>query len=92
MQTIEQREEKALGDPLPGFAPSKPKGSSMSESRDSKSRAAEAVSSADATPHFRPVPVRLAKRGGAAHSMMLSRVLPDNGVSRLDVAAFNSSI
>jgi hypothetical protein len=38
------------------------------------------------------VPVRLARRGDAAHSIMLSRVLPDGGVSRLDVAAFNSSI
>lgn len=35
---------------------------------------------------------RLSRRGDAAHSMMLSRVLPESGVSRLDVAAFNSSI
>ncbi|MEY9847504.1 FXSXX-COOH family cyclophane-modified RiPP peptide SjiA [Streptacidiphilus sp. MAP5-3] len=64
----------------------------MTVSRDSKSRATEAGSSVDDAQSTRPVPVRLAKRGGAAHSMMLSRVLPDNGVSRLDVAAFNSSI
>lgn len=65
----------------------------MSASRDNKSRATEAVSvAAEAAAIVRPVPVRLAKRGGAAHSMMLSRVLPDNGVSRLDVAGFQSSI
>lgn len=40
----------------------------------------------------RTVPVTLARRSGQAHDEMLSRVLPDNGVSRLDVAAFNSSI
>lgn len=61
----------------------------MSASRDTKSRPAEATAVAAAA---RAVPVRLAKRGDAAHSLMLSRVLPDNGVSRLDVAAFNSSI
>ncbi|MEZ0065120.1 hypothetical protein ABIA32_001108 [Streptacidiphilus sp. MAP12-20] len=61
----------------------------MSVSRDTKSRPAEATAVAPTT---RNVPVRLAKRGEAAHSMMLSRVLPDSGVSRLDVAAFNSSI
>lgn len=60
----------------------------MSASRDSKSRVTEVRSAVSA----RPVPVRLAKRGDAAHSMMLSRVLPDNGVSRLDVAGFQSSI
>jgi hypothetical protein len=60
----------------------------MSASRDSKSRVTEVRSAAST----RPVPVRLAKRGDAAHSLMLSRVLPDNGVSRLDVAGFQSSI
>lgn len=35
---------------------------------------------------------RLSRRGDAAHSMMLARVLPESGVSRLDVAAFNSSL
>jgi hypothetical protein len=64
----------------------------MSASRDTKSQATEADSSVAAGCGTRPVPVRLAKRGDAAHSIMLSRVLPDNGVSRLDVAAFNSSI
>jgi hypothetical protein len=64
----------------------------MSASRDTKSQATEADSSVTAGRGARPVPVRLAKRGDAAHSIMLSRVLPDNGVSRLDVAAFNSSI
>ena len=64
----------------------------MSASRDSKSRATEAASVAAVVAVVRPVPVKLAKRGDAAHSMMLSRVLPDNGVSRLDVAGFQSSI
>ncbi|SEK21021.1 FXSXX-COOH family cyclophane-modified RiPP peptide SjiA [Streptacidiphilus jiangxiensis] len=60
----------------------------MSASRDSKSRVTEVRSAVSS----RPAPVRLAKRGDAAHSLMLSRVLPDNGVSRLDVAGFQSSI
>ncbi|WP_424556247.1 FXSXX-COOH family cyclophane-modified RiPP peptide SjiA [Streptacidiphilus pinicola] len=65
----------------------------MSATRDTKSRATVAGSvAAAAAATVRPVPVRLAKRGDAAHSMMLSRVLPDNGVSRLDVAGFQSSI
>jgi hypothetical protein len=61
----------------------------MSASRGTKFPAPEAAS---VTAAKRAIPVRLAKRGDAAHSLMLSRVLPDNGVSRLDVAAFNSSI
>jgi FXSXX-COOH protein len=64
----------------------------MSAQRDSKSRTVEAVSTAPEADCVRPVPVRLAKLGDAAHSMMLSRVLPDSGVSRLDVAGFQSSI
>lgn len=40
----------------------------------------------------RPMPVQLATRGKDANSALLSRVLPDSGLSRLDVAAFNSSI
>ncbi|WP_042364960.1 FXSXX-COOH family cyclophane-modified RiPP peptide SjiA [Streptacidiphilus neutrinimicus] len=64
----------------------------MSASRDTKSQATEADSSVAEGQGTRPAPVRLARRGDAAHSMMLSRVLPDSGVSRLDVAAFNSSI
>jgi hypothetical protein len=37
-------------------------------------------------------PVKLARRSGAALDAMKQRVLPNDGVSRLDVAAFNSSI
>lgn len=40
----------------------------------------------------RTVPVTLARRRSLADEQMLSRVVPDNGVSRLDVALFNSSI
>lgn len=40
----------------------------------------------------RTVPVTLARRSGAAIDAMKSRAIPDDGVSRLDVSAFNSAI